>query len=183
MKSTGRTFLSLLLALGLVVFGFLWGARKGWQGEADALSGQYAAEGGLQNLLELRAADASNLLKVAGRYLTPQDSAYAAVASARDVLRNSKASLPQKFAANQALTGAVSSLAAALRSDSAFTQSVRDQNYLTSLSQALASYNESAAAQAYNQAAEGFNRRKDASLSGMAASLLGVSDAPLFAAP
>jgi hypothetical protein len=141
------------------------------------------AEGGLKNMLELRAADASNLLKVAGRYMGTQDAPYAAVASARDTLKSENASLPEKCKANQSLTQGVNDLAQALSPITAFQASVRDQNYLTSLREALLSYNETAVAQSYNEAAADYNQRKRESPSGLAAGFLGIEDAPLFAAP
>jgi hypothetical protein len=183
MKNTGRTILCLLVALALVLGGISWGARKGWQAEAAQLQAQYMAEGGLKNMLELRAADASNLLKVAGRYMGTQDAPYAAVASARDTLKSESASLPEKCKANQSLTQGVNDLAQALSPIPAFQASVRDQNYLTSLREALLSYNETAVAQSYNEAAADYNQRKRESPSGLAAGFLGIEDAPLFAAP
>jgi len=181
MKTTGRTALCLLLALLLVAGGLLYGARKGWQAEADGVSALYAAEGGLRAMLALRAADASNLLQVAARHLPPGDELLSALSGARDTLGREEASLSEKYAANRRLTQAVEALSPALAQSDSFPEDTRDQNYVTTLTQALNSYEGSGAAQAYNEAAEAFNRRKGRSPSGLAAGLMGVPDAPLFA--
>ncbi len=183
MKHTGRTFFCLLIALALVLGSLAWGARKGWQAEAQNHTNLYEQESGLKSSLALRAADASNLLKVAERHLSKQDSQFQAVASARDVLKDERIALPERCRANQTLSLAVDALTQALQAKSSFQESVRDQNYLMSLSQSLLSYNQSGAAQAYNNAAEDYNQRKRNSLSGIVAGYLGIEDAPLFTTP
>ncbi len=180
MKHTGRTFFCLLIALALVLGSLAFGARKGWLAEAQELDRLYEQEGGLKSLLELRAADASNLLAVAGRHLDKQDEHIIAVASARDVLRSGSASLSKKYKANQSLTETVGALSQKLKAQKPLQDDVKDWNYVTSLTKALEVYAGGDAVAAYNAAARAYNRSLQESFSGWFAALTGVSRAELF---
>ena len=180
MKHTGRTFFCLLIALALVLGSLAWGARKGWQAEGQELANMYEKDGGLKSLLALRAADASNLLAVARRHLNKQDERILAVAAARDVLNRDTASLSEKHAANQNLTGAVGALSQALQALPALSEDTKDWNYVISLTKALEVYDDGDAADAYNDAAKEYNRNLQQSFSGWFAVLTGVPKAQLF---
>ena len=180
MKNTGRTYLCLLIALALVLGSLAWGARKGWQAQAQELQKMYEQEGGLKNLLELRASDASNLLAVARRYLDKQDNRLKAVADARDVLRSDSAPLNKKFDANQALTESVGALSKALKDQKALQDDTKDWNYVVSLVKALEVYDEGDAVNAYNNAAKEYNKNLQQAFSGWFAELTGVRMAELF---
>ena len=180
MKHTGRTFFCLLIALALVLGSLAWGAQKGWQREAQELANMYQQEGGLKSLLELRAADASNLLSVAKRHLNKQDERLQAVASARDVLRSDSASLHKKYEANQSLTEAVSSLSSTFNESASLKADTKDWNYVISLTKALEVYADGDAVSAYNDAASEYNRNMQQSFSGWFAALMGVRKAELF---
>lgn len=180
MKNTGRTFLCLLIAFALVLGSLAWGARKGWQAEAQDIQKMYEQEGGLSNLLELRAADASNLLAVARRYLDKQDDRLKAVTESRDILRSGGASLSKKYDANQALTEAVGALSQALQAQKPLADDTKDWNYVVSLTKALEVYDEGDAVNAYNNAAQEYNRNLQESFSGWFAELTGVHRVELF---
>jgi hypothetical protein len=180
MKNTGRTFLCLLIALALVLGSLAWGARKGWQAQAQELQKMYEQEGGLKNLLELRAADASNLLAVARRYLDKQDERLKAVTDSRDILRSDSAPLYEKFDANQALTEAVGALSQTLKDQKPLADDTKDWNYVVSLTKALEVYDEGDAVSAYNNAAHEYNKNLQQSFSGWFAELTGVHEAELF---
>ncbi len=180
MKNTGRTFLCLLIALALVLGSLAWGARKGWQAEAQELQKMYEQEGGLSNLLELRASDASNLLAVARRYLDKQDNRLKAVMDSRDILRSDSKPLYEKYDANQALTEAVGALSQALKDQKPLQDDTKDWNYVVSLVKALEVYDEGDAVNAYNNAAEEYNKNLQQSFSGWFAMLTGVRKAELF---
>ncbi len=180
MKHTGRTFFCLLVALALVLGSLAWGARKGWQAEAQELQKMYEQEGGLKSLLALRAADASNLLAVAKRHLDKQDDRLKAVADARDVLNNGSASLHKKYDANQSLTEAVGALSGALKDSASLQADTKDWNYVVSLTKALEVYDDGDAVNAYNNAAREFNSNLQQSFSGWFAALMGIQSADLF---
>ena len=180
MKNTGRTFLCLLVAFALVMGSLAWGAHKGWQAEAQDLQRMYEQEGGLQNLLELRAADASNLLAVARRYLDKQDDRLKTVAESRDILRSGSEPLNKKYDANQALTESVGALSQALQAQKPLADDTKDWNYVVSLTKALEVYDEGDAVNAYNNAAGEYNKNLQQSFSGWFAMLTGVRKAELF---
>ena len=180
MKNTGRTFFCLLVALVLVLGSVAWGARKGWQAEAQELQNMYEQEGGLKSLLELRAADASNLLAVAKRHMDKQDDRLLTVASARDILHRENASLPDKYAANQGLTDAVGNLTNALQDSSSLQADTKDWNYVISLTKALEVYADGDAVNSYNNAAREYNKNLQQSFSGWFAMLMGTDRAELF---
>jgi hypothetical protein len=180
MKNTGRTYLCLLIALALVLGSLAWGARKGWQAQAQELQKMYEQEGGLQNLLELRAADASNLLAVARRYLDKQDDRLQSVTNARDVLHSSSASLNEKYDANQSLTEAMGALSQALRNQKSLQDDTKDWNYVVSLVKALEVYDDGDAVNVYNNAAREYNKNLQQSFSGWFAMLMGADRAELF---
>jgi hypothetical protein len=180
MKKTGRTFLCLLIALALVLGSLAWGARKGWQAQAREIQKMYEQEGGLANLLELRAADASNLLAVARRYLDKQDERLKAVTDSRDVLRSGSASLNEKYDANQALSESVGALSQALKDQKPLADDTKDWNYVVSLTKALEVYEAGDAVNAYNNAAQEYNKNLQQSFSGWFAMLTGVRKVELF---
>ncbi len=180
MKHTGRTFFCLLVALALVLGSLAWGARKGWQAEAREIQNMYEQEGGLKSLLELRAADASNLLSVAGRHLDKQDERLKAVTDARNVLKDGSASLSQKYDANQSLTEAVGALSKALQEQKSLQDDTKDWNYVVSLTKALEVYAGGDAVNEYNKAAREYNTGLQESFSGWFAALTGAQKEELF---
>ncbi len=183
MKNTGRTFFCLLVAVVLVLGSVAFGASKGWKKEAQELDAMYVRENGLKALLELRAADAGNLLVVARRHLTRQDQRILDVEAARKVLLGN-VPLPEKYAANQALTGAVEVLSNALEAEPSLKADAKDWNYVVSLTKALEVYADNDAVAAYNEAVSSYNQRMSGSISGWIASqLMGVSAAQPFAKP
>ena len=183
MKNTGRTFFCLLVAIILVLGSVAFGASKGWKKEAQELSSLYDQENGLKSLLELRAADAGNLLVVARRHMDAQDQRILDVEKARKILLGS-GPLTEKYAANQALTSAVNSLSSALESESSLKADTKDWNYVVSLKKALEVYLGGDAAVAYNEAVASYNERMSGSISGWIAShLMGVHEAQPFSNP
>lgn len=182
MKKTSHTFLCVVLAILLVAGGLGFGARRGWQEEKDKVQAAYASETGLKAVLELRAADAHNLQVVAGRHLDASHPLIKALNAARETLLRQDASLSQKYRADQDLSRAVEQLEKELSTLPSMKDSVRDQNYLTTLTGEMNSLSQNAAIQAYNQAAEDYNRRRQMSLSGFFAGFMGVGDAQVFAA-
>lgn len=183
MNKSGRTFLCLLVTIVLVLGSVAFGASKGWKKEAQELNSLYAQENGLKSLLELRAADTYNLLVVARRHLDAQDQRILDVEKTRKILLGN-GPLDEKYAANQALTGAVNSLTGALENEPSLKADTKDWNYVVSLKKALEVYVGGDAANAYNEAALSYNQRMSGSISGWIAShLMGVQEAQLFANP
>jgi hypothetical protein len=180
MKHTGRTFLCLLISLALVLGSLAWGARKGWQAESQDIQKLYAQEGGLSSMLDLRAADASNLIAVAKRHVDKQDESLKAVTDARDVLRSGSASLSQKYDANQSLTGAADALSKELQGKTSLQEDTKDWNYVISLTKALEVYADGDAVNAYNSASREYNKNLAQSFSGWFAMLTGVHKVELF---
>lgn len=140
----------------------------------------YQQEGGLKSLLELRAADASNLLAVARRHLDKQDDRLQAVARAQKVMGSSTATLREKHKENQSLTEAVGALSSALKESASLQADTKDWNYVVSLTKALEVYADGDAVNAYNNAARKFNLSLEQSFSGWFAALMGVQRAELF---
>jgi hypothetical protein len=180
MKHTGRTFLCLLISLALVLGSLAWGARKGWQAESQDIQRKFVQDGGLRSLLELRAADTSNLLAVAKRHLDKQNERLKAVSDARDVLLSDSASLSEKYDANQSLTGAVDALSKELQAQKSLQEDTKDWNYVISLTKALEVYADGDAVNAYNNAARVYNKNLQESFSGWFAMLTGVHKVELF---
>ncbi len=182
MKNTGRTFICLLIAFILIIGGIAFGASKGWKAEAQDLEMLYEKDGGLKNLLDLRAADAGNLLVVARRHLDKQDDRIIDLEDARNVLQGN-GPLTEKYAANQALTEAVAALGDSLDNLPSLKANTKDWNYVVSLTKALEAYADGDAVRVYNEAVASYNQRMEGSISGwIAGHLMGIPKAQPFAA-
>ena len=175
-----RSGIAFLLMLCLVIAAVGIGAYQGWSNEKKAVEDTYA---GLEKMIRARVESAYNLLTVAGRHLPGTDAHMAQLISARDVLE-SDAPLPQKAAANEALSKSAGEILSALSALPSVQADSRDKMYVESyLPQMLEESEARTAGAAYNTAAAAFNRELEESLSGFVARLLGIRPAEEFVSP
>lgn len=179
MKNKLPVGLSVLIALVLVAFGLLYGTWAGFREDFEDVNSLLTMENGLMDVLGYRAADGLNLCVVAGRHLSADDEALAALKSAAQELR-SCTGLADCKTADDALAKAVSAVSSRLQETPGFQQSQRDKNYLAMLTADLNNLSASAAVSTYNDAASDFNRKLSGPLSGALARLLGMEACPLY---
>ena len=171
---TGAAF--LLMAVMLIA-ALCIGAWKGWRGEAELAMERRAA---LEQMLEIRAECAHNVLVVAKRHLPDTDARVQAVEAAWRALSGDN-TLSDKARAHAALTQDAKSLLEGLAALESVQQDPRDRMYAENyLPQMLLESQSSGAAESYHQAAVEFNQGLAGSFSGMLARLFGMQPMELF---
>lgn len=180
MKRPFSTAFLILLSAVLVIFGIFYGARQGWQAEANRIDALFSKDGGLQTMLVYRANDAANLEKVALRHIDASDETLSALKKSRDAAVNENASLHDRFIANGQLDTVAKAVEGILLGTLSFTQSQRDTEYVSVILRDMQMLSSSGAVDEYNAAARDFNNRINSSLSGLAARLLLIRPAQIF---
>jgi hypothetical protein len=182
MRKPLSTAFLLLLSAALVIFGFFYGAYRGWSSEAARVDKLFHEPDGLEAMLTFRANDAANLEKVALRHLDKNDPLIHALLDSRAVVMDNQASLSARYLADVRLGDAVAALAKDLlnRIPSDTVKNRDDRSYVRGIQESMQSYASSGAADAYNAAAADYNLRFSGFTSGWAAKLFAVIPAQVF---
>lgn len=150
------------------------GARKAWIEKRVVVDTAYAE---WQENVEQRVETGYNLLTVAGRYLSSDDTLIAALKNDVALMETATKGIAdgvEAAAASQQFVKDANALLSALSSNSAVMADSRDNMYVSSmLPQAVEQSGRDAAQQAYNTTAESFNKGMR-SFSGFLAHLTGV---------
>ncbi len=174
-KNGLRPVIACVLMVIMLCCALIIGARKGWTKEQNAL--QQYREAVLESV-QARVETAYNLLTVAGRYMSADDTLYAAVKDDLQSLENGKTTFSVVSTRQFQLDAQALLKALAERTD--VQADARDNMYVTQmLPQAVEMCMSSDAITAYNEAASDCNDRMH-SFSGMLARLTGMQYAALF---
>ena len=179
MKFNLPTWLCVVLALGLVAFGLVFGTWSGYREDRADVTALLEADNGLMDVLSYRAADGINLSAVAKRHLPAQDEDLIALEKWGRELQQA-AEVRASTSLDHAVSEAFDAVSAKLKDTPSFRQSQRDQRYLDMLTADFNSLRASDVVSAYNQAASDFNSQLAQPVSGYLASLLGVEKCPLY---
>ncbi len=169
----------IAVSLVLVLAGIGYGTVSGYADERAHVTQLLSGADGLLSVTDYRAGDGFNLCVVAKRHLS-DDADVQALEAAAKALRDEKATLTQRKAADASLTAAVAAVAQKLRQTPSFTASARDKAYLDMLLTDLEQLGANAIFTTYNNAAEGFNAELEKPFSGFIAKLLGVTPCELY---
>lgn len=170
--------LSTVLMIALIVSAVLWGAYKGWRDERVQVEQSVA---GLQEMLSVRREVAYNVLSVANRHLPEDDESVTSLRQDTDALGR-RSTLTERAALNAKVERDATLVLEKLASLESVKADDRDLMYVSALlPQALEQSAKLTEQAAYNQMAEDYNHRKQRSLSGRLAGLLGIADAEVFA--
>ena len=175
-----RTGTAFVIMIVLVVGAVFFGAYRGWTQERARVEDTSA---GLETMLRTRVESAYNVLAVAARHLPESDETLQRVISDRDALERESATLPEKGAANDALTRDVAALLEKLSGMGSVRQDSRDWGYVSGyLPQMMEQSEEKTVGANYNTAAQEYNRNFKNTFSGMLARLMGIHAAEEFKA-
>lgn len=180
MKRPFPTVFLILACAVLMVFGILYGAYHGWQQEAGRVEALFKQTNGIETMLLYRANDAANLNKVALRHMPASDPLLKQLLESRNAVSNGKASLHERFLANEQLHKAAEELEQALNKKPSFTASARDTNYVSAILRDMEQLASSGAQDLYNSAAKDYNNRFLNSVSGILSRLMSVKAAQIF---
>ena len=180
MKRPFSTAFYFLLCAVLVVFGVLFGAYRGWRGEAEKVKAIFEKPNGIATMLNYSANDAANLEKVALRHISKEDATLKELRDSRLGVADEKADLHSRFLANEKLTATAAELSRTLLDTPSVKASQRDTGYVNAILKDMDTWQNSGAFDEYNAAADELNRRLDRSLSGLIAKLLFVKPARMF---
>ena len=172
--------LSLLIALLLVAFGLVYGSVSGYADERAHVNALLEGDSGLFTVVGYRASDGLNLCVVADRHLAG-DARVAELRAAAQALRQTGQALPTLKKQNDTLTAAFQAVAEALRANSGFLASARDQQYLDMLSADFTQYGEHAIFNTYNAAVESFNQKLNSPVLGFLARFFGIQPCEAYA--
>lgn len=177
MKASARAVPAFLAMLLLLALAFGIGAYRGMYNERLQVE---LALSSLQDVLETRVEMGNNLLTVAGRHLDGEDPLVKAVREDISLL-SGEGSLPGILSANQRLARDGKALLAQLESSPSVQTNEQDLFYVNALlPRGFEQSAQWADAAQYNQAARAYNARLKGTITGLAASLLGVEPAALF---
>lgn len=179
MKWNLPTWLCVIIALALVVFGMEFGTRMGFAQEREEVTQLLEQENGLMDVLAYRAADGLNLCVVAARHLSAADADLTELESTARRLQ-ANAPLETRRSLDEQMTAAVAAVSAKLRASDSFLRSQRDQKYLEMLTADLNNLKSSAAVSTYNAAAQAYNAKLEQTLPGRLAVLLGADACALY---
>lgn len=180
MKRPFSTAFYFLLCAVLVVFGVLFGAYRGWHGEAEKVKALFDKPNGVATVLNYSAGDAANLEKVALRHMDKEDAKLQELRKNRLIVAEKKADLYSRYLANGLMTAAADELHKMLLDMPSVKASQRDTGYVNAILKDMDTWQNSGAFDEYNSAAKELNRRLDRSLSGFIAKLLFVKPAQVF---
>lgn len=172
--------LSLLIALLLVAFGLVYGSVSGYADERAHVNALLEGDSGLLTVVSYRASDGLNLCVVADRHLTG-DARVTELRAAAQALRQTGQTLPTLKQQNDTLNVAFLAVADALRANSRFLASTRDQQYLDMLSADFTQYGEHAIFKTYNTAVETFNQKLSTPVLGDLARFFGIKPCEAYA--
>ena len=171
--------ISVAIALVLVAFGLFYGTWSGFREDRAGVEALLTHENGLMDVLSYRAADGLNLCVVARRHLPGDDAALVQLEKAARELQSAQGVYACRDA-DERLNEAIGAVSVSLRQNESFRMSQRDGKYLDMLTADLSNLSGSAAVTTYNQAARAFNQKLGGSVAGFLASLMGISQCPLY---
>ena len=170
----------VLIAIVLVLFGLGYGTFSGFREDRQQVTQLLSGENGLLDALSYQGADGLNLCVVADRHLAG-DARVAELRTAAQALRQTGQALPTLKKQNDTLTAAFQAVAEALRANSGFLASARDQHYLDMLSADFTQYGEHAIFNTYNAAVESFNQKLNSPVLGFLARFFGIQPCEAYA--
>ncbi len=169
----------VLIALCLVAFGLTFGTVRGYNKERAQVETKLNGDNGLLDALDYRGIDGLNLSVVAARHLADSEDVQRLQAAAR-VLRDGRASLADKKAADRKLTDAAYDVAKLLKETPSLLESTRDSSYLNQLTDDLSQWALTIENCDYDKAAADFNQSLNDPIGGFFARILGVKPMTLY---
>jgi hypothetical protein len=180
MKRKFPIWLSLLICLGLVLFGLVYGNVSGYSDERSHVVALLEGDGGLLTAVDYRGSDGLNLCVVAQRHLSADDADVAALRAAAEAVKKDDQSLNVVKAEVDTLAEAFAAVSARLSADAGFNASTRDTQYLQMLTADFSENGEGAIFETYNTAAAAFNAKLDTAVLGDVARFFGVKALDLY---